>query len=331
MHIYDDKLIVLTGGAGFIGSGVLRYLNDKGISNIVVVDNLGMGEKWKNLVGKKFIEILHKDHLFDWLVGKETEIEAFIHLGACSNTMEFDANYLLENNYAYTLKLAEYALKHNHRFIYASSAATYGNGSRGFSDDHELLESFRPLNMYGYSKHLFDLWAKRQGVLDRIVGLKYFNIFGPNEAHKGRMASAIVKMVPQALEEGSIRLFKFYSSGIEPDRYQDGEQCRDFLYVKDAVKMTCSFLDNNATGIFNIGQGHPHTWNYLAKTVFESLNLPVNIDYIDMPQELMGQYQNYTCAEMDKYEKLFPAHQTTPLEDAVFDYVRGYLLPGKSW
>lgn len=331
MRMYDDKLIVLTGGAGFIGSGVLRHLNDCGVSNIVVVDNLGQGEKWKNLVGKRFVEVLHKDHLFEWLVGRETEVEAFIHLGACSNTMEYDANYLLENNYAYTLRLAEYALKNNQRFIYASSAATYGDGTRGFSDDVDHLENLRPLNMYGYSKHLFDLWAKRQGVLEHIVGLKYFNIFGPNEGHKGRMASAIVKMVPQALEDGAIRLFKFYASTSEPDRYQDGEQCRDFLYVKDCARMTCNFLEADVGGIFNIGQGHPHTWNYLAKTVFESLNLPINIEYIDMPQELIGQYQNYTCAEMDKFEKVFPAHQTTPLEDAVFDYVRGYLLPGKRW
>lgn len=331
MKLYDDKLIVLTGGAGFIGSGVLRYLNDKKITNIVIVDNLGQGDKWQNLVGKQFVEILHKDNLFEWLEGRENEIEAFIHLGACSNTMEYDANYLLENNYAYTLRLAEYALKNNHRFIYASSAATYGNGTRGFSDDHEGLESLRPLNMYGYSKHLFDLWAKRQGVLDKIVGLKYFNIFGPNEGHKGRMASAIVKMVPQALEEGAIRLFKYYASSSEPERYMDGEQCRDFLYVKDAAKMTCAFLELDVGGIYNIGQGHPHTWNFLAKNVFDALNLPMNIEYIDMPHELQGQYQNYTCAEMDKFEGLFPAHFITPLEDAVFDYVRSYLLPGAKW
>lgn len=331
MKIYDDKLIVLTGGAGFIGSAVLRQLNDMGLSNIVVVDNLGLTDKWKNLNGKQFQEILHKDHLFDWLQGKESEIEAFIHLGACSDTMEFNANYLLQNNYAYTVKLAEYALKYNHRFIYASSAATYGDGSRGFSDDVELLESFRPLNMYGYSKHLFDLWAKRQGVLDRIVGLKYFNIFGPNENHKGRMASAVYKMVPQVKEDGVIRLFKYVSTTLDSDRYQDGEQCRDFLYVKDAAKMTVSFLDKDFGGIFNIGQGHPYTWNYLAKLVFDALYLPLNIEYIDMPDELKGQYQNYTCAEMDKYEKYFPLHQTTSLENAVFDYVRGYLLPGTRW
>lgn len=331
MHMYDDKLIVLTGGAGFIGSGVLRLLNEKKLSNIVVVDNLGQGEKWKNLACKQFAELLHKDNLFEWLQGRESEIEAFIHLGACTNTMEYDANYLLENNYAYTLKLAEYALKNDQRFIYASSAATYGDGSKGFVDDHELLDSLRPLNMYGYSKHLFDLWAKRQGVLDKIVGLKFFNIFGPNEGHKGRMASAIVKMVPQALEEGSIRLFKYTTGPHENERYRDGEQCRDFLYVKDAARMVISFLELDVGGIYNIGEGHPHTWNYLAKTVFNALNLPVNIEYIDMPFELVGQYQNYTCAEMEKYEKLFPTHFVTPLEDAVFDYVRSYLLPGVRW
>ncbi|MDR3624331.1 MAG: ADP-glyceromanno-heptose 6-epimerase [Chlamydiales bacterium] len=328
----EDKRIVLTGGAGFIGSAVLRHLNNRGFTNIVVVDNLGMKEKWKNLVGKQFVDIIHKDNLFSWLVGKEQEIEAFIHLGACSSTTEFDANYLLENNYRYTQRLCEYALENNHRFIYASSAATYGDGSRGFSDDQNQLENLRALNMYGYSKHLFDLWAKREGVLGRIVGLKYFNIYGPNEAHKGSMASAIVKMVPKALEEGVIQLFKYRPSSAEPDRYPDGEQCRDFLYVKDCARMTCAFLERkDVNGIFNIGQGHPYTWNYLAKTVFNALNLPVNIEYIDMPEELIGKYQNYTCAEMDKYEKAFPEYQVMPLEDAVFDYVRSYIIPEKRW
>lgn len=330
MEFNDDKLIILTGGAGFIGSCVLRTLNDKGISNIIVVDDLGRSEKWKNLVGKQYVDLIHKHRLFDFLEGREKEIEAFIHLGACSSTVESDCNYLLENNYRYTQRLAEYALKNDQRFIYASSAATYGDGRQGFSDDHNLLESLRPLNMYGYSKHLFDLWAKRQGVLDKVVGLKYFNVFGPNEYHKGRMSSAIVRMVPQVLEEGAIRLFKFFDSH-EPDHYADGDQCRDFLYVKDAARMTCNFLEKDFGGIFNIGQGVPSTWNSLARAVFHALGVSEHIEYIDMPEDLKGKYQNYTCADMEKYEKHFPHHFVMPLESAVHEYVRHYLIPGKTW
>ncbi len=331
MRVFDDQFIVVTGGAGFIGSCVVRYLNDAGFTNIIIVDNLGYSDKWKNLVGKKFVDIIHKDNFFQWLEGRAPEIEAFIHLGACSSTVASDANYLLENNYRYTVRLAEYALKHEHRFIYASSAATYGDGTRGFSDDHNLLDELHPLNMYGYSKHLFDLWAKRQGVLDKVVGLKYFNIFGPNEYHKGDMASAVSKMVPHIEQDGCVRLFKFAASANEPDHYADGEQCRDFLYVKDAVRMTCGFLENDACGIFNIGCGHPHTWNFLAKSVFQALKREEKIEYIDMPLELNGKYQNFTCADMEKFERIFPMHQVTPLENAVEDYVRNYLIGEKVW
>lgn len=327
MRLFDDKWIIVTGGAGFIGSGVVKHLNDQGFNNIVVVDNLGNGHKWRNLLGKKFFEILHKDQLFSWLHGKETEIEAFIHLGACSSTVESDANYLLENNYRYTVRLAEYALKYNIRFIYASSAATYGDGSNGFSDAHESLQALQPLNMYGYSKHLFDLWALRQGVLGQITGLKYFNVFGPNEAHKGRMASVIVTMVPQAIEQGVIRLFK----STEPSRFADGDQCRDFIYVKDAVAMTCAFLKKDFYGIYNIGRGMPGTWNQLAKATFSALQLPCRIEYIPTPQDLQGKYQNYTCADMSKYKRTGLQEAKTSLEDAVAEYVDTYLLKDARW
>ncbi|MCB1181518.1 MAG: ADP-glyceromanno-heptose 6-epimerase [Chlamydiia bacterium] len=328
MKIFEDKYIVITGGAGFIGSCMIRHLNDLGFKNLIIVDELGSNEKWKNLVGKSFIEFVPKRELFSWLVGKEKDIEAFIHLGACSSTIERNADYLIENNTRFSIRLAEYALTCGHRFIYASSAATYGDGTLGFSDDHALLDRYRPLNMYGFSKQLFDLWVKENGLLDKVVGLKYFNIFGPNELHKGNMASALVKMVPDAQLRGVIHLFR----SNDPGNYADGEQKRDFLYVKDAVKMTAAFLSNDQMGIFNIGRGISHSWNELAHAVFKALEKPPFIEYVEMPDELAGKYQNYTCALMKKSKEAKGCVLAeTSLEDAVFDYVRHYLIPGKRW
>ncbi|MBA3815182.1 MAG: ADP-glyceromanno-heptose 6-epimerase [Parachlamydiaceae bacterium] len=328
MKLYDDQLIVVTGGAGFIGSGVIRHLNDQNIFNIVVVDELGQTAKWKNLVGKRILDVVSKPNFFEWLKGREDVIEAFIHLGACTSTIETDANYLLENNYRFSIRLAEYALTNNHRFIYASSAATYGDGSLGFTDDESQLEMLAPLNMYGFSKHLFDLWLKNQGVLGKVVGLKYFNVFGPNEGHKGRMASAITHILPTARKEGSIKLFKSSS----PSNFADGEQKRDFIYVKDVARMTCAFLENEASGIYNIGTGVAGSWNEVAHAVFKAIEIPVNIQYIDMPNDLLDKYQNYTCANMQKTSAVLKDQAICmPLEDAIVEYIRDYLTPGKLW
>ena len=328
MKLYDDQLIVITGGAGFIGSGVIRHLNNRNIYNLVIVDELGMTEKWKNLVGKCLIDIIPKHQFFQWLEGRESIIEAFIHLGACTSTVETNASYLLENNYRFSVRLAEYALKNEQRFIYASSAATYGDGSKGFQDDEDQLQTLEPLNMYGLSKQLFDLWAKNQGVLDKMVGLKYFNVFGPNEKHKGRMASAITHILPTALKEGTICLFK----STDPSQFADGEQKRDFVYVKDVARMTTAFLTNDATGIYNIGSGIASSWNAVAKAVFKAIDKPCNIQYVDMPVDLIGKYQNYTCADMRKTRHILgAASECMPLEESIIDYVRHYLLPGKTW
>lgn len=332
MKNHTKGIIVVTGSAGFIGSAVIRYLNDLKLYKLLLVDDIKNTEKWKNLVGKKFFDFISKYHLFTWLEEHKEEISSIIHLGACSNTLEKDGDYLMENNYRYTQKIAEFALKNDKRFIYASSAATYGDGSLGFSDHVDRLEELRPLNLYGLSKHLFDLWAKQQGILDKIVGLKYFNVFGPNENHKAAMASMVYKMFPKIKEEGRVHLFK----SSDPKQFADGEQCRDFIYIKDAVKMTCDFLYNNICGIFNIGMGKVTTWNGLATALFKAVDLPVNIEYIDMPSELRNQYQNYTCADMNKY---FSTHGLDReifsyrygIEEAVCDYIQEYLLRDKQW
>lgn len=328
MKLYDDQLIVVTGGAGFIGSCVVRFLNNMGMNNILIVDELRQSEKWKNLVGKQFVDFIPKSQIFNWLQGKESLVEAFIHLGACSDTMETDASYLLENNYRFSVRLAEYALRNGQRFIYASSAATYGDGSKGFVDTQDNLYDLQPLNMYGFSKQMFDQWAFNEGVINQLVGLKYFNVFGPNEAHKGRMASAITRMVPQILKGEKVKLFK----STEPSRFSDGEQRRDFIYVKDAVRMTCAFLTNDVGGLYNVGSGRASTWNELAHAVYKALDRPPQIEYIDMPAELVSKYQNYSKADMTKTNKVLKdATQCMSLEDAVSDYVRHYIIQDKKW
>ncbi|MCS7227855.1 MAG: ADP-glyceromanno-heptose 6-epimerase, partial [Endomicrobia bacterium] len=253
------KLIILTGGAGFIGSAILWKLNREGEDNIIIVDAID-NVKWKNLSGLKFIDYIEKDDFLNNIInGKydKLDIDTIFHMGACSSTTYADARYFIKNNFEYTKILCEFAVKKNIRFIYASSAATYGDGSNGFSDDENKLETLRPLNMYGFSKHLFDLWAKYNGLLKKIVGLKYFNVFGPNEYHKEDMRSFVIKAYEQILTSGKVRLFKSYLP-----QYKDGQQIRDFIYIKDAVNMTLYFYNNrHLTGIYNIGTGKPHTFN----------------------------------------------------------------------
>lgn len=326
MKLVDDKIIVVTGGAGFIGSNVVTALNKKGTKNIVIIDDLGHDDKWKNLVGKSFIDLIPINECFKWLNGKELSIEGFIHLGACSSTVEKNCDYLIQNNYRYSQELAEYAIRHALRFVYASSAATYGDGSLGFSDNVAKIETLRPLNGYGYSKQLFDLWLKNQDFFDRVTGIKYFNVFGPNEYHKGRMASAIYHMVPKIQKEGFVSLFK----SSEPEKYSDGNQLRDFIYVKDAAEMTIALFDSSAMGLYNIGTGSAETWNNLAKAVFNALQKPVDIRYIDMPEDLIGKYQNFSQADIKRIKgALGNDFSITPLNVAVADYVQNYLLKGE--
>jgi len=318
--------ILVTGGAGFIGSALVWELNRRGCENIVITDMLGTSEKWKNLTPLRFDDYLEAEDLLPRLdadvLGK---FDLALHLGACSATTERDAAYLIRNNFEYTKHLAAWALANNTRFVYASSAATYGDGSAGMDDNDADIEKFRPLNMYGYSKHLFDLHAKRRGFLDRIVGLKYFNVFGPNETHKDDMRSLVNKAYSQVVDTGVIRLFKSH----RPD-YKDGEQKRDFLYVKDAVAMTLHLATHrDAGGLFNIGSGGAHTWIDLANAVFAALEKPPRIEFIDMPEAIRDKYQYFTQADIGKLRGTGYDDAVTPLNDAVADYVKNYMVPGK--
>lgn len=317
-----SKSIIVTGAAGFIGRNTVAELNRQGYQDLILVDTLGRDGKWRNLRGLHYDDFLAPQALLSQLDrGNLSNAAAIVHLGACSSTTETDADYLLENNYRYTRRLCEFSLEHGIRFIYASSAATYGDGARGYSDDEGTVKELHPLNMYGYSKHMFDLWALKSGALKQIVGLKYFNVFGPFEDHKGSMKSVVAKSYRQIRDSGKVQLFKSYDP-----QYADGEQMRDFVYVKDAVAVTLSFLNElGRNGLFNCGTGKARTWKDLVTAVFHSIGAPVRIDYIDMPEELRGKYQYFTEADM---RKLRASNYTAPfwtLEDAISDYTKTYL------
>lgn len=319
--------ILVTGGAGFIGSAVIWALNRRGRDDIVVTDFLGQDDKWRNLRALRFHEYIEADRLRALLRERPRalgRISAVVHLGACSATTERNAAWLVDNNVEYTLELARWALGHGVRFVYASSAATYGDGARGMEDDDARLDRLRPLNMYGYSKHLVDLRLRREGMLRRCVGLKYFNVFGPNEGHKGDMRSLVHKAYGQILETGSVRLFRSH----RPD-YRDGEQQRDFLYVKDAVEATLHFVEAaRPGGTYNVGSGVASTWIELAQAIFAALGREPRIEFIDMPVELRDRYQYHTCADIGKLRAAGFTRPMTPLADAVADYVRNHLVPG---
>jgi ADP-L-glycero-D-manno-heptose 6-epimerase len=321
--------ILVTGGAGFIGSALVWALNRRGLTNIVISDILGQDEKWKNLVPLKYADYVEAGGFRERLksqAGAFGKFSAVFHLGACSATTEKNASYLIDNNFAYTKELAAWSLAQQARFIYASSAATYGDGAQGMDDKSSDLAALRPLNMYGYSKHLFDLYAQREGILNSIVGVKYFNVYGPNEDHKADMRSLVNKAYQQILETGKVRLFKSY----KPE-FKDGEQMRDFLYVKDAVEMTIHFAETATTsgGLYNLGSGEANTWVTLSRAIFTALGREPQIEFIEMPEVLRGKYQYYTKADITKLRDTGYAKPLTRLPEAVRDYVQGYMVPGK--
>jgi len=322
MSNLENGRILVTGGAGFIGSALVWALNQRGIDNILISDYLGTDEKFRNLVPLRFSDYVEADALLADLPMMLDNVTAIFHLGACSATTEKDSAYLIRNNYEYTKTLAKRALQKNIRFVYASSAATYGDGNEGMDDQMEDLHQLRPLNMYGYSKHLFDCYAKRNRFLNNIVGLKYFNVFGPNEDHKGDMRSVVHKAYGQINATGKVSLFKSH----RPD-YNDGEQQRDFLYVKDAVQMTMHLAETeDAGGLYNLGSGNAHTWLDLVTPIFEALGKEPQIDFIDMPEQLREKYQYYTCATIKKLRSSGYSSEVTPLADSVKDYVGNYLV-----
>jgi ADP-L-glycero-D-manno-heptose 6-epimerase len=322
----EQGKILVTGGAGFIGSALIWGLNRLGLQNILVCDQLGADDKWRNLAPLQFDDYISSEKLIECIVADNPaleEIEWVFHLGACSATTELDVGYLMENNYRYTEILCDWALARNARFVYASSAATYGDGANGMMDDEAKIDLLRPLNAYGYSKHIFDRHAKRRALFSKIVGLKYFNVFGPNEWHKGDMRSLVIKAYHQVLETGKIYLFKSYKP-----MFKDGEQKRDFLYVKDAVEMTIHLAVNRgANGLFNLGSGEARTWLDLANAVFAALSRPAQIEFIEMPEVIRNKYQYFTQADIEKLKATGYQGPRFTLERAVADYVQNYLVP----
>jgi ADP-L-glycero-D-manno-heptose 6-epimerase len=319
------KPIIVTGAAGFIGRNTVAELNARGENEIILVDELGKDEKWKNLVGLRYEDIVSPEEFLGLIEdGAFADARSLIHLGACSATTEKDADYLLRNNYQYTRVLCNWAQANEVRFVYASSAATYGDGAEGYDDSDDVTPLLKPLNMYGYSKHMFDLWALKQGFFENIVGLKYFNVFGPYEDHKGDMRSVVSKSYDQIRETGVVKLFKSY----KPE-YKDGEQMRDFIFVKDAVNMTLHFALQDAAapgGLLNCGSGKARTWVDLVTAVFKAMGLPPKIEFIEMPEGLKGKYQYFTEATETKLRKAGYEKPFTSLEDAVREYVQGYYL-----
>ena len=315
-------MIILTGGAGFIGSCFLRKLNDMGIEDIIIVDCLDTTEKWKNLVGKKFNDIIGKDSFINSLTQFEPlGIKAVFHFGACSSTTETNADFLIENNYSTSKKILQWSLYNGIDFLYASSAATYGDGTCGFSDSNENTLRLKPLNVYAYSKQLFDEYIIRKNLDNEVTGLKFFNVFGPNEYHKDNMLSMVYKAFYQVKETGRIKLFRSNDENIK-----DGYQKRDFVYVKDCVNMVWWLYENKIKGIFNIGSGRANSWLALAKAVFKALGEAEDIDFIDMPEVLKGKYQNFTQADITKLINAGYSGKFHTLEEAVKDYLQNHLL-----
>jgi ADP-L-glycero-D-manno-heptose 6-epimerase len=321
--------ILVTGGAGFIGSALVWGLNALGVEEIVIADRLGTTDKWRNLAPLRFEDYLEADDLLSRLESRALgRFSLVLHMGACSSTLERDATFLARNNFEFTKSVATWALSQDTRFVYASSAATYGDGTAGMSDavrSVDDLAALRPLNAYGYSKQLFDQYALSHGLLDRIVGLKFFNVFGPNEGHKGEMRSLVHKAYEQIRDTGRVRLFRSY----RPE-YADGEQRRDFVYVKDVVDMTLHLAStSSAAGLYNVGSGVAQSWLELAGALFSAMGREQVIEFIEMPEAMRNRYQYFTRADISRLRATGFHSPLTELTAAVADYVWRYLDPDR--
>jgi len=315
-------MIIVTGGAGFIGSCLVRMLNDMGMDDIVVVDHICQTDKWMNLRNKSYIEYINRNDFLQRLPEFAGKVTHVLHMGACSATTERDFDFLYQNNFKYTQALWHFCAENGASFIYASSAATYGDGKQGF-DDMMDIGQLRPLNGYGYSKQLFDLWARKQTQTPpQHVGLKFFNVYGPNEYFKGSMASVIFHTCNQIKSTGKMGLFKSYKEG-----YEDGQQKRDFVYVKDICGVVQFLMEHPlVSGLFNLGTGKARTFYDLAGATFQAMDKAPDIHFVDMPETLRSKYQYYTQASMNKLRAAGYIKQFYSLEDGVRDYVQGYLL-----
>jgi ADP-L-glycero-D-manno-heptose 6-epimerase len=315
-------VIVITGGAGFIGSALIKHFNDLGRKDIIVVDRLQSGERWLNLRGLKFYEFIHADEFLTAEILDDLEVDAIYHMGACSDTTETNVDFLMFNNVDYSKALIEFATLNSIPICYASSAATYGAGEFGYSDDHKNLEKLKPLNPYGYSKQLCDVWMlKQKATPPQWYGVKFFNVFGPNEYHKAKMSSVVFQAFHQIQKSGEVKLFKSYKEGIK-----DGEQMRDFVYVKDVCRAMVAMMDKKVTsGIYNLGTGRARSFKDLVTATFKAMNIEPKIHFIEMPENLKNQYQYYTEANMQKFKTALPDFQFMDLEAAVGDYIKNHL------
>lgn len=322
-------MIVVTGGAGFIGSNLVAGLEAKGLSDLVVCDVLGHGDKWKNIAKRELRDIVKPENLLAYLEAYKAEVRVIFHMGAISATTEKDADLIIENNYTLSRKLWKWCAENDVRFIYASSAATYGDGDAGFDDQDSIehLEKLKPLNPYGWSKHLFDRRIARivadkcEKTPSQYAGLKFFNVYGPNEYHKGDMMSVACKLYPQILAGAAAKLFRSSNPA-----YQDGGQMRDFVYVRDCVDVMLWLYDNpKVSGLFNIGSSKARSFKDLAEACFRALGKEPKINYIDMPQELQSKYQYFTEANMTKLREAGYTKPLTELEEGVRAYMQDYL------
>ena len=325
-------MILITGAAGFIGSAFVWQLNEEGIKDVILVDKLRHEDKWKNIAKREYYDWVDRDELFDWLKVEENakKIDVIVHMGAISATTETDGDLLMKNNYEFSKKLWDFATERKIQYIYASSAATYGMGEDGYEDNIDLSghQKLRPLNKYGYSKKIFDVWAlKQKETPKQWVGLKFFNVYGPQEYHKGRMASMVFHSYKQAKENGQVKLFKSHKEG-----YRDGEQLRDFVYIKDVVSVMSWLVKNqNVSGVYNLGTGKARSFYDLSKNTLISAGKEPIIEFVDMPEDLRGKYQYFTEANMDKLKKAGYSKEFYSLEDGVKDYVENYLAKEDSY